>query len=388
MNKRLAQALITSVVVSSLIMTPVFAEPTDTQSLEEQKQSVESQAGDVNSQLVSLLVQFNALQQDMDSQEERIAKSETDLQDATKKEQEQYEAMKLRIQYMYESGDASFLETIVSAKSYSDLVSKSEYVQKVHEYDRKMLKEYVETKEQVVSLKQELEAGAAEMQAMSEELEGQKANLEGTLSSMRAQIADFDGQLAAAKEQATAQLGTLTEETERASEIPGQVAEKPSTGGGTNKPSNPEKPVNPEKPSKPSGGGSGGGSNTAPSNPGNASLGQQIANTACNYIGNPYVYGGTSLTNGADCSGFVQSVHRLFGISTPRTSDDQQYGGKAVTSSNMLPGDIIVYSGHVAIYIGGGSIVHASNSKPYPAGGIKKSSPWNYRTVLAIRRYW
>ena len=142
---------------------------------------------------------------------------------------------------------------------------------------------------------------------------------------------------------------------------------KPSTGGGGN--------------NKPSGGGS-------TSTPGNASLGQQIANRACQYVGNPYKYGGTSLTNGADCSGFVMSVHALFGISTPRDSWGQLAGGKAVNYSDMLPGDVIVYSNHVAIYIGGNQIVHASNSAPYPAGGIKISSPPNYRTVLGVRRYW
>lgn len=142
---------------------------------------------------------------------------------------------------------------------------------------------------------------------------------------------------------------------------------KPSTGGGGN--------------NKPSGGGS-------TSTPGNASLGQQIASRACQYVGNPYKYGGTSLTNGADCSGFVMSVHALFGISTPRDSWGQLAGGKAVNYSDMLPGDVIVYSNHVAIYIGGNQIVHASNSAPYPAGGIKISSPPNYRTVLGVRRYW
>ena len=105
-------------------------------------------------------------------------------------------------------------------------------------------------------------------------------------------------------------------------------------------------------------------------------------------MGNPYKYGGTSLTNGADCSGFVMSVHALFGISTPRDSWGQLAGGKAVNYSDMLPGDVIVYSNHVAIYIGGNQIVHASNSAPYPAGGIKISSPPNYRTVLGVRRYW
>ena len=136
------------------------------------------------------------------------------------------------------------------------------------------------------------------------------------------------------------------------------------------------------------GGGSSNNSVPPASKPSNASLGQQIANRGCEYVGNPYEYGGTSLTNGIDCSAFVQAIHRQFGISTPRDSWGQLSAGKAVAYSDIMPGDVVVYSNHVAIYIGGGKIVHASNSKPYPAGGIKISSPWNYRTVLGVRRYW
>ena len=391
-----------------------MAAPGGVDELEGQKQAVEAQAEDVNARLVSLLVQFDALKQDMAGQKERIAQAEKDYKEASEKEQEQYEAMKLRIQYMYEQGDTSFLETVVSASSYSDLVNKAEYVQKVHSYDRKMLKEYVDTKNEVASLKEELESGEAEMEAMAEDLSGQQANLEGTLSDMRSQIADFDTQLAAAKEEAAQQLGELTEDTENmtasidnSGSDDGAGGGKPSSGGSTGGAAAGQT----SKPTGNTGGSTGsssnnntskpsnnnGGSNTSkPSNnnsgntskPSNASLGQQIASKACTYVGNPYVYGGTSLTNGADCSGFVQSVHRLFGISTPRDSWGQLAGGKAVTYSNILPGDVIVYSDHVAIYIGGNQIVHASNSKPYPAGGIKISSPANYRTVLGVRRYW
>ena len=99
------------------------------------------------------------------------------------------------------------------------------------------------------------------------------------------------------------------------------------------------------------------------------------------------MYGGNSLTNGIDCSGFVNQIHAKFGISTPRNSESLRYGGKEVAISDMMPGDVVCYSGHVAIYIGNGQIVHASNSQPYPAGGIKTSNAY-YRKILAVRRYW
>lgn len=111
-------------------------------------------------------------------------------------------------------------------------------------------------------------------------------------------------------------------------------------------------------------------------------LGRQIADYAMKFIGNPYVYGGTSLTNGADCSGFVQSVYKHFGISLPRHSGDQGKAGRAVDGlSNAKPGDLVWYSGHIGIYIGNGKIVHASN----PKNGIITSNA-NYRTILGIRR--
>lgn len=114
-----------------------------------------------------------------------------------------------------------------------------------------------------------------------------------------------------------------------------------------------------------------------------SSLGQSIVNYAKQFLGNPYVYGGTSLTNGADCSGFVQSVYAHFGISLPRTSSAQRSAGYSVGSlSNAKPGDLICYYGHVGIYIGDNAIIHASNEK----SGIKITYNASYRKIASIRR--
>ena len=425
MKVRVVRALIASVAVSTLFVTtafvtPVFAEPENqVETLENQKSEVEAQADSVNSQLVSLLVSYKALQQDIENQQVRIGEVGQDLAVAQENEQKQYEDMKLRIKYMYENGDASFAEAILTATSYSDLVNKSEYVEKVHGYDRNKLMEYVQTKEEVANLKTELEGEQADMEVMAQEMSSQQANLESTLTQMRAQIADFDTQLASAQAEADAKVARMQEEQQIAQSksenqagngsSANQVVSAANTGttkpaGGNTTPStgNTTTPstgnVSTTTPStgntatpttgntgtttKPSTGSS---SNT--SKPSNTSVGQKIANKGCEYIGNPYVYGGNSLTNGIDCSGFVQQIHAKYGISTPRNSTSLRYGGKAVAVSDMMPGDVVCYEGHVAIYIGGGQIVHASNSKPYPAGGIKTSNAY-YRTIVAVRRYW
>ena len=452
MKVRVVRALIASVAVSTLFVTtafvtPVFAEPENqVETLENQKSEVEAQADSVNSQLVSLLVSYKALQQDIENQQVRIGEVGQDLAVAQENEQKQYEDMKLRIKYMYENGDASFAEAILTATSYSDLVNKSEYVEKVHGYDRNKLMEYVQTKEEVANLKTELEGEQADMEVMAQEMNSQKTNLESTLTQMRAQIADFDTQLANAQAEADAKVARMQEEQQLAQSksenqagnglSANQVVSAANTGttkptggnatpstGNTTTPSTgntgAQKPAggnttpstgNTTTPSTgnvstttPSTGNTGTatpttgntgtttkpstGSSSNTSKPSNASVGQKIANKGCEYIGSPYVYGGNSLTNGIDCSGFVQQIHAKYGISTPRNSTSLRYGGKAVAVSDMMPGDVVCYEGHVAIYIGGGQIVHASNSKPYPAGGIKTSNAY-YRTIVAVRRYW
>ena len=219
MKRRFLQTLITTFVMSSLIVTPVLATPQDdVKSLEQKKSQAEAQANNVNNELVGLLVDYDALQKDMQTQEKRIGDAETDLKDAEAKEKQQYEDMKLRIKYMYEEGNAGFLSALIRAESYADLVSKAEYVQKVHDYDRKMLDEYVETKNEVAELKDNLEEGQAEMQALSDEMVVQKENLETTLTQMRSQIEDFDSQLVQAKEAAAEELRRIEAEQRAAEE--------------------------------------------------------------------------------------------------------------------------------------------------------------------------
>lgn len=414
MKKKVFKTLITTFVVSSFIAVPVQANPS-VEEIEQNKSQTEQAASSVNDQLVNLLVQFDALKKDMDSQQGKIEQASADLSAAEEKEKKQYDDMKLRIKYMYEEGDSSFLTALLSAENYADLVNKAEYVQKVHKYDRDKLEEYVKTKEQVASLKGELESGQSEMEIMARDYESQQSTLESTLTEMRSQIADFDSQLAAAEAQAAAQMQQLSAETEavvafasgaanqtQANEGAGQTTSvsqgstgtpsqtgQVTTGGQTSQgggSSGNSKPTSGGSSS--SGGGQSSNSSSSSSSSGtvsNTGKGQQIADTACGYVGNlSYVYGGTSLVSGADCSGFTQSIFRLYGISIPRTAEDQWAGwGRTVSYSEALPGDLVCYSGHVGIYIGNGQLVHASN----PTDGVKISNI-GYRQWLGFKRYW
>lgn len=133
---------------------------------------------------------------------------------------------------------------------------------------------------------------------------------------------------------------------------------------------------------KKSGAGSGSGSSAGQSAQTASSNGQAVVDYARQFLGNPYVYGGNSLTNGTDCSGFVKGVYAAFGINLPRTSAEQRSVGYAVSLSEIQPGDIVCYSGHVGIYAGNNTLIHASNEKT----GITLTSPVTYRSVLAVRR--
>lgn len=131
-----------------------------------------------------------------------------------------------------------------------------------------------------------------------------------------------------------------------------------------------------------SSGSSSGSSGSSSSNVSYNPTGQSVVNYACQFVGNPYVWGGTSLTNGADCSGFIMSVYAKFGVSLPHSSAAMAGCGRGVSYSEAMPGDIICYAGHVAIYMGGGQIVHASNARD----GIKISGNAAYRPIVAVRR--
>lgn len=386
--KKFRNVVIMTLIASLVTVTPAMAAPSIKQikknkaaseqkvkNLKKSKAAKEQQLKKANDKLVDLLTDISMLEKDISIQDTKIKKADKDLQKAKAVEEKQYREMLVRIKYMYEKGEDSEAVALLGSEDFGEMMNQAEYIQSVHTYDRKMLNEYKKTKNKVAKMKKNLEAERSDMEVMAEDYRGQKKELNSTISTMKKEVKDFDSQLKAAKEKAAAEARRLEDETRRQQQAMQAAraarASRPSGGsghssGGSRRPAHSSSEAVAERPS-------------------NTSLGGQIANTGLKYVGNPYVYGGNSLTNGIDCSAFTSQIHALCGVGgVPRTSGAQASGGKYVGSlSNALPGDIVCYSGHVAIYIGGGQIVHASS----PSTGIKVNSA-TYRTIKTIRRYW
>ena len=268
---------------------------------------------------------------------------------------------------------------LVGAKSLSDLINRADFAREVSDYDDEKLAEYEETTRKVEESKQKLEAEQEVLLEIQHDQMIYKEELDEKISSAKKKASNFEKELATAQAKATEYKNTIKEQNAKIAKLEEEArkaAEEAARKAA-------EESKNESSGSGASGSSSSGSSSSSSSS--DASLGQRIANYALQFVGNPYVYGGTSLTNGADCSGFTQSVFKHFGISIPRRSQDQANGGKSVplSLSSMLPGDIIYYSNHVALYIGGGRVVHASTEKT----GIK-TDVYNYRTPTCVRRYW
>ena len=237
--RRIKSALLVTVLTCGLVVTPVFAEPS-VDDLKKDKEAAQSEVDSLQSELTDLLSKISQLEGDLISKGQEITQAEEDLAAAQEKEEEQYEAMKLRIKFMYEEGDTSALETLVSAKDFSDLVNKAEYVQNVHSYDRKMLEEYVATKQQVQDLKSTLETEMDNLENMQAEFESDKENLDATLASKQDELGSLDEQLQAAAEKA-AEEQRRQEEAQQANNNSNNSNnnsnKKPSGGGGGSNPS-------------------------------------------------------------------------------------------------------------------------------------------------------
>ena len=352
--------------------------------LKDQQQITADDIKNKSAKLDEILAAQKKLQTDITSKQAEIEQNQKDLAAAQEKQQEQYDAMKKRIQFMYEnSAEDNIWTAIIESNGITDMLNRIEYVSDVYDSDRALMASYQAAVEQVKEIGTKLDKDMNELTAMQDDYEKQQADVEAAIVALENQKEQYASQIAQAQQQAdnyqniiTAQ-GKIIQEQEAAAAAAAQAAAARANSSSSS--------------SSYDGGGAGKGGSIAGDyaagggkNPGASTgvSGSSVVSYAMQFVGHPYVWGGNSLTNGVDCSGFVHEVYAHFGISTPRYSQAFKSVGQAVSFDNIQPGDVVVYPGHVAIYAGGGVIVEAQSTK----AGITANRSVQCHTILAIRR--
>ena len=407
------------------------------------KQQLQDEINSLDANLVNVMVSIQTLEGDISNKEADIQQTQADLQKAQNAKDKQYAAMKQRIQYLYEKGgNEAWFQMMMSADNLSDLLTKAEYTQKMYDYDRQSLEKYANTITQVTNLGNQYQQEKAELEGMKQEYEAQSVDLQNQIDTKKANSADCDNEIAYAQEMANEYANLIQEQQAEIEQLEAEriaaeeearrqaEAEAAAAAAAEEEAAQQEQEdqtvydedgnevdaseaaengdtvydedgneVDPSQTTTETTTEDSGSSDVEYDEYGNvidsdntvdpdtvdtssSGSGSSIVDYATQFVGNPYVWGGTSLTSGADCSGFTQSVYAQFGYSLPRTSYEQQNWGTEVSYADAQPGDLICYGGHVAIYMGTGQIVHASNSRD----GIKISNDATYRTILSVRR--
>lgn len=372
--------LITAVVTSSMIVTPVLAAPS-VDDLKKEKAAKQSEVSSLQSQLTTLMGKVNTLESELIQTGEDITKAQGDLEVAQEKEKEQYAAMKKRIKYMYEAGNDSAFETLVTSEDFTDLLSKAEYVQNVHSYDRKQLQEYVETKQQISDLKDSLEKDQKELESKQVEYEKQGDNLNNLITSKSAEVANLDSEIQAAAEAAAREAAERA--AKEAAEKAAREAERQQAAASNNNSASTSNRNNTTSSStatsnrnnttsSSSSSSSSASSTTKPSNSSSSTTtsgtnanGGSIVSRAYSQLGKPYVWGACG-PNSFDCSGFVS--YCLTG-SYSRLGTTLTFMGWTRVS-NPQPGDVVTTATHCGIYIGNGQMIHAPHT-----GDVVKVGP-------------
>ena len=321
----------------------------------------------------TLLSKQEQLKSDIKDKQNEVEQANKKLEEAKEEEQNQYDAMKLRIQYLYEnSTDNSIWSAILESNGLSDMLNRIEYATDLYKSDRELMTSYQNAVKKVEDWTVQLADEMDSLLALQDKYQTQQGELKTLMAKLEQQKDAYAQQLAEAQKQAQDYKKTISKQEAiiRAQEAAAARANANTyDGGGT--------------------GASGGIASDSylkdpdcnPSQTTDVS-GADIVAYAQQFVGNPYVWGGNSLTNGVDCSGFVHLVYAHFGISTPRYSQAFKSVGQPVSYQNIQAGDVVVYPGHVAIYIGNGNIVEAQSTR----AGITNSRPVNCHTITAIRR--
>ncbi len=320
--------------------------------IEQQKEDVEAKLSQVRAKLSKLIEQQNLLKLEIEETQSSIEQTKMDLEIARAEALKQYESMKIRIQYMYENSTSDNVWTaLLESDGITDFLNRLEYITTIHDADRELTEQYKEAVALVEEQERQLFLKMDELLVKEETFLGQQAEIEGMISDLEVEQSEFADALANAKKQANEYRATIEKQNEIIRKEQEGNKNPPTYEGGQNV------------------------------------TGQDIVNYAMKFVGNPYVWGGNSLTKGCDCSGFVHLVYKNFGYNTVRYSMSFMYEGKAVSKSDVRPGDIVIYArkngiGHVAIYAGNGLIVEAQSASK----GITANRSIDCREIVGIRR--